>query len=140
MQFEMYVCDGELGEIFEYLFGLFHKYLMFVQCAQTHVVLSIEGGRGGLFNFCTNGSESNWQQRQTDLDGSPSGDAHAPRPIPEGDAPADRNKAGRLERFYAIHDAPYHLLGIGRRRRFGVYGLVRRPVIVYFGHGCLERA
>jgi hypothetical protein len=36
----MYVRDRELGEIFEDLFGLFHKYLVFVQCTQTHVVLS----------------------------------------------------------------------------------------------------
>jgi hypothetical protein len=42
MRFEMYMRDGELGEIFENLFGLFNKYLVFVQCTQTHVVLSKE--------------------------------------------------------------------------------------------------
>jgi hypothetical protein len=47
MRFEMYVCDGELGEIFENLFRLFHKYLVSVQCAQTHVVLLKGGGGGG---------------------------------------------------------------------------------------------
>jgi hypothetical protein len=42
MRFEMYVRNGELGEIFEDLFGLLYKYLVFVQCAQTHVVLPKE--------------------------------------------------------------------------------------------------
>jgi hypothetical protein len=45
MRFEMHVRDGELGEIFENLFGLFYKYLVFVQCTQTHVVLSKEETR-----------------------------------------------------------------------------------------------
>jgi hypothetical protein len=41
----MYVRDGELGEIFKNLFGLFHKYLVIVECTQTHVVLSKERER-----------------------------------------------------------------------------------------------
>ena len=40
MQFEICVCDMEICQAFEYLFGLFHKYLMIIQRAQTHVVLS----------------------------------------------------------------------------------------------------
>jgi hypothetical protein len=39
MRFEVYVRDGELGEIFENLFGLFYEYVVLVQCTQTHVVL-----------------------------------------------------------------------------------------------------
>ena len=45
MRFEMYVRNGELCEIFEDLFDLFHKYLMSLQCTQTHVVLSEEKNR-----------------------------------------------------------------------------------------------
>ena len=39
MRFEMYVRDGELGEVFENRFRFFHKYPVSVQCTQTHVVL-----------------------------------------------------------------------------------------------------
>ena len=42
MRFEIYVRDGELRQAFEYFFNLFQKYRMFVQRAQTHVVLSKE--------------------------------------------------------------------------------------------------
>lgn len=40
MQFETYVCDREICQAFEYLFHLFQKFVMFVQRAQTKVVLS----------------------------------------------------------------------------------------------------
>ena len=40
MRFKVYVRDGELCQAFEYFFSLFQKYLVFVQRAQTHVVLS----------------------------------------------------------------------------------------------------
>jgi hypothetical protein len=40
MRFEMYVRDIELCQAFENLLSLFHKNFMFIQRAQTHVVLS----------------------------------------------------------------------------------------------------
>jgi hypothetical protein len=42
MRFEDYMCDGEVGKLFEELFGLFHKYLVFIQHTQKHVLLSKE--------------------------------------------------------------------------------------------------
>jgi len=112
MRLEMYVRDGELGEIFENLFGLFHKYLVFVQCTQTHVVLY----------------------------GSPPAKVDAPRLVLEGDAPTNRDKARRLERFYAVRYAPYHLLRLRRWPHIGFHLLARRLVKVDFGHGRQNRA
>lgn len=112
MRFEMYVRDGEVGKTFENLFGLFHEYLVFVQCTHTHVVLY----------------------------GSPPAKVNAPRRILEGNAPADRDEARRLEGFYAVRQAPYHLLCLRRRHRFGVHLFVYRLVKVDFGHWRLDGA
>lgn len=80
------------------------------------------------------------KEKRTNLYGSPPAKADAPRPVLEGNAPADRDEARRLEGFYAVRYAPYHLLRLRRRRRFGVHILVRRLVEVDFGHGRLDRA
>jgi hypothetical protein len=50
MQFERCVRNMEIGQAFEYLFSLFHKYLMIIQRAQTHVVLSKEEFKKEVFN------------------------------------------------------------------------------------------
>lgn len=145
MRFEMHVRDRELGEVFEYLFGLFYKYLVFVQCTQTHVVLSQERKterRNKKFDqsFCTSWNERTGQKKRTDLYGSPPGKADAPRRVLEGNSPANRDEARHLEGLYAVRYAPYHLLGLRRRRRLGIHLLVCRFVKVDFGRECLDRA
>lgn len=72
MRIEMYVRDRQLFEIFENLFNLFHKYLVFVECTQTHVVLSKrETPReevGGLNqSICTKRNEKKEKRTSTDL-------------------------------------------------------------------------
>ena len=136
----MYVRDRELGKIFEDLFGLFHKYLVFVQCSQTHVVLSKDKKpreENEAHCFAKRGKRKELarkRKKKTHLYGSPPGDADAPRRVLERNAPANRDEARRLEGFYAVHNAPYHLLRLGRRRRSGIHPLVRRLVKVDFGH------
>jgi hypothetical protein len=136
MRFEMYVRDGELGEIFENRFRLFHKYPVSVQCTQTHVVLSKKKReRSSIFSH-----ELERKGPGTNLYGSPPVHIDAPRRVLEGDAPAHRDEARRQEGFYAVRYAPDHLLRLGRRSRFRIHLLVRRLVKVDFGHGRLDRA
>ena len=49
MRFEVYVRDGELRQAFKDFFSLFQKYRMFIQRAQTHVVLSKKKKKGSAF-------------------------------------------------------------------------------------------
>ena len=57
MRFEIYVRDGQLCQDFEYLFDTFKTCLMFVQRAQTHVVLSKEIKMFNLLQFAQSGNE-----------------------------------------------------------------------------------
>ena len=61
MRFEIYMLDGQLCQAFEYLFGLLQKCLMFVQRAQTHVVLSKEIEMFNLLQFARSGNER-WEE------------------------------------------------------------------------------
>lgn len=79
-------------------------------------------------------------QKKTDRYGSPPAKIDAPRPILEGDAPANRDEAWRLERFYAIRYVPYQLLRLRCRPHFGIHPLVCRLVEVDLGHGRPNRA
>src|SRR5580698_3080946 len=97
MRFEMYVRDGQLGEIFEDLFRLFQKYLVFVQCTQTHVVLSRDKSKKDAKkkidqSFCYEQNERTGKDK-THLYGSPPGNADAPRLVLEGNAPTNRDEA-----------------------------------------------
>ncbi len=95
MQFEMYVRDRQLGETFEYLFGLFHKYFMIVQHSQTHVVLSKETETETEREICSIFllQRKALGKQKTDLDRSPPAKVNAPRPVLEGNAPAHRDEA-----------------------------------------------
>lgn len=81
-------------------------------------------------------------KKKTDRYGSPPAKIDAPRPVLEGDAPANRNETLRLERFYAIRYVPYHLLRLRGRPYFGIHSLVCRLVEVDLGHrrlNCAQR-
>jgi hypothetical protein len=85
MRFEMYMRDGELGEIFENLFGLFNKYLVFVQCTQTHVVLSKEKTGEKKKEYLKKIAQSFvrvWDERTGQKNGRTSTDLHPVRLTP----------------------------------------------------------
>ena len=140
----MYVRNGELGEAFEDLFGLFHKSLVSIQCTQTHVVLSKEKKTRDdeAQRFVTSGTKGLAAKRKekTDLHGSPPANVDAPRPVLEGNSPAIRDEARRLEGLYEVHRVPYHLLRLRRRPRLGIHPLVRRLVKLDFVYRRLKHA
>ena len=84
-------------------------------------------------------NEKVWQKK-TDLYGSPPGKGDTPLPVLEGNTPANRDEAWRLEGIYEVNCVPYHLLRLSRRLRFGIHLFVCRLVEVDFGHGRLNRA
>jgi hypothetical protein len=104
MRFEVYVGDGELGQIFEDLFGLFHKYVVSIQRTQKHVLLSKEEKkpREEDEGFVTSGTKG-LALEKTNLYGSPPDNVDALRRVLEGNSLAKRDEARRLEDFYAVH-------------------------------------
>jgi hypothetical protein len=85
MYFEVYVRDGELFDIFEDIFGLFHKYLVFIQGTHTHVVLEKEEKARETQHFATSGLKELDPEKRT----STPGKVDAPRHVLDSTTPAD---------------------------------------------------
>ena len=138
MWFKMYVRETEIGEIWVNQFDPFHTFLVSFQCTQTHVVLFKEKTRKQRRS--TRVERNIWPKKKTDLYGSPPDKGGAFLLVLKRNAPAKREEARRLESFYAMVCAPYQLVRLRHRRRLGIHLLVCHHVIVYFGHGRLNRA
>ena len=142
MRFEMYMRDGEIGEIWVNKFDQFHNFLLSVQCTQTQVVLFKEKTQEKEKKERSTHMEliiQQQQQRKTDLYGSPSDKANARLLVLEGNAPAKRDESRRLEVYYAVACALYQLKRLRCRLRLGIHLPVCRLVIVDFGRGRLNR-